>query len=177
MFVNDIKHLTKMRIKTTIIINLFCVIAVVAQQGNHSFNEYNFSYLTIDNGLSDNSVHAIHKDYNSFMWFGTSYGLERFDGYEFKHYSANSDSPNLFIESSYIHDIKEDKYHNLWIASDAGIFRIDLQRENIIFFKNLFDIFIDCFFHRNRQQFFCRRINEGYIIISVGSYNPFRCTI
>ncbi len=136
MFVNDIKHLTKMRIKTTIIINLFCVIAVVAQQGNHSFNEYNFSYLTIDNGLSDNSVHAIHKDYNSFMWFGTSYGLERFDGYEFKHYSANSDSPNLFIESSYIHDIKEDKYHNLWIASDAGIFRIDLQRENIIFFKN-----------------------------------------
>ncbi|MDD4008837.1 MAG: response regulator [Fermentimonas sp.] len=125
-----------MRIKTTIIINLFCVIAVVAQQGNHSFNEYNFSYLTIDNGLSDNSVHAIHKDYNSFMWFGTSYGLERFDGYEFKHYSDNSDSPNLFIESSYIHDIKEDKYHNLWIASDAGIFRIDLQRENIIFFKN-----------------------------------------
>lgn len=136
MFVNDTKHLTKMRIKTTIIINLFCVIAVVAQQGNHSFNEYNFSYLTIDNGLSDNSVHAIHKDYNSFMWFGTSYGLERFDGYEFKHYSDNSDSPNLFIESSYIHDIKEDKYHNLWIASDAGIFRIDLQRENIIFFKN-----------------------------------------
>lgn len=136
MFVNDIKHLTKMRIKTTIIINLFCVIAVVAQQGNHSFNEYNFSYLTIDNGLSDNSVHAIHKDYNSFMWFGTSYGLERFDGYEFKHYSPNSDSPNLFIESSYIHDIKEDKYHNLWIASDAGIFRIDLQRENIIFLKN-----------------------------------------
>ena len=136
MFVNDTKHLTKMRIKTTIIINLFCVIAVVAQQGNHSFNEYNFSYLTIDNGLSDNSVHAIHKDYNSFMWFGTSYGLERFDGYEFKHYSPNSDSPNLFIESSYIHDIKEDKYHNLWIASDAGIFRIDLQRENIIFFKN-----------------------------------------
>ena len=136
MFVNDIKHLTEMRIKTTIIINLFCVIAVVAQQGSHSFNEYNFSYLTIDNGLSDNSVHAIHKDYNSFMWFGTSYGLERFDGYEFKHYSANSDSPNLFIESSYIHDIKEDNYHNLWIASDAGIFRVDLQSESIIFFKN-----------------------------------------
>ncbi len=126
MFVNDFKYLKKMRINTTILINLFSVIAIVAQQSHNSFKEYNFSYLSIDNGLSDNSVHAIHKDYNSFMWFGTSYGLERFDGYEFKHYSANSVNPNLFIESSYIHDIKEDKYHNLWIASDAGIFKIDL---------------------------------------------------
>lgn len=136
MFVNDFKYLKKMRINTTILINLFSIIAVVAQQGQNSFKEYNFSYLSIDNGLSDNSVHAIHKDYNSFMWFGTSYGLERYDGYEFKHYSANSTRPNLFIESSYIHDIKEDKYHNLWIASDAGIFRIDLQQESINFFKD-----------------------------------------
>ena len=108
MFVNDFKYLKKMRINTTILISLFSVIAIVAQQGHNSFKEYNFSYLSIDNGLSDNSVHAIHKDYNSFMWFGTSYGLERFDGYEFKHYSANSVNPNLYIESSYIHDIKED---------------------------------------------------------------------
>ena len=136
MFVNDFKYLKKMRINTTILINLFSVIAVVAQQNYNSFKEYNFSYLSIDNGLSDNSVHAIHKDYNSFMWFGTSYGLERFDGYEFKHYSANSVNPNLFIESSYIHDIKEDKYHNLWIASDAGIFKIDLELESIDFFKD-----------------------------------------
>ncbi len=136
MFVNDFKYLKKMRVKTTIIIYLFSIIAVVAQHGQNSSNEYNFSYISIDNGLSDNSVHAIHKDYNSFMWFGTSYGLERFDGYDFKHYSANSNNPNLFIGSSYIHDIKEDKYHNLWIASDAGIFRIDLQLESINFFKD-----------------------------------------
>lgn len=97
--------------------------------------EYNFSYLTINNGLCDNSIRAIHKDRNSFMWFGTANGLDRYDGYEVKHYSAGSVLPQQFIESNYINDISEDELQSLWVASDAGIFRIDLQQENIAFYK------------------------------------------
>ena len=37
-------------------------------------NQYNYLYLTIRNGLCDNSIRTIHKDHNSFMWFGTSNG-------------------------------------------------------------------------------------------------------
>ena len=40
-------------------------------------NQYNYLYLTIRNGLCDNSIRTIHKDHNSFMWFGTSNGLDR----------------------------------------------------------------------------------------------------
>jgi len=98
-------------------------------------NEYNFSYLTINNGLCDNSIRAIHKDKNSFMWFGTSNGLDRYDGYDLKHYSAGSVYPHQFIESNYIYDIKEDDFQNLWVGSDAGIFRINLPQENIEFLK------------------------------------------
>lgn len=47
-------------------------------------NQYNYLYLTIRNGLCDNSIRTIHKDHNSFMWFGTSNGLDRYDGYELK---------------------------------------------------------------------------------------------
>ena len=56
-------------------------------------NQYNYLYLTIRNGLCDNSIRTIHKDHNSFMWFGTSNGLDRYDGYELKHYSTAPRQP------------------------------------------------------------------------------------
>ncbi len=125
-----------MRIRFVIIIFLFSCIINISLWGLNKQKEYNYSYLTIDNGLCDNSIRAIHKDKNSFMWFGTSNGLDRYDGYEMKHYSASSIHSNLFIESNYIYDIKEDKFQNLWVASDAGILRIDLKKEDICFFKD-----------------------------------------
>ncbi|MDR2915054.1 MAG: response regulator [Tannerella sp.] len=98
--------------------------------------KYNYKYLTIRDGLCDNSIRAIHKDKNSFMWFGTSNGLDRYDGYDLKHYSTASLFSHLFIESNYINDIKEDDHDNLWVASEAGIMRIHLLRENIEYFKD-----------------------------------------
>lgn len=99
-------------------------------------NGYNYLYLTIRNGLCDNSIRTIHKDKNSFMWFGTSNGLDRYDGYDLKHYSTASPLPHLFIESNYINDIEEDNSNHLWVASEAGMMRIDLLRESIEFFKS-----------------------------------------
>lgn len=99
-------------------------------------NPYNYLYLTIRNGLCDNSIRAIHKDRNSFMWFGTSNGLDRYDGYDLKHYSTSSPFANLFIESNYINDIDEDSGSNLWVASEAGIMSIDLLHEDIELFKD-----------------------------------------
>lgn len=98
-------------------------------QGNSS--SYNYRYLTIRNGLCDNTIRAIHKDRDSFMWFGTSNGLDRYDGYEFKHYSVSSKLPDQFIESNYINDIVEDSSGHLWIATEAGVMYIDLLHDNI----------------------------------------------
>lgn len=108
-----------------------------AQNNISGYNDsYLTTYLTINQGLCDNSIRAIHKDYQGFIWIGTSNGLDRYDGYELKHYSAGSALPNRFIESNYIHDITEDASRHLWVASDAGIMRIDLQQERISFLKD-----------------------------------------
>ena len=45
---------------------------------------FNFKHLEVADGLSNNSVYAILKDKDGFMWFGTNAGLNRFDGYTFK---------------------------------------------------------------------------------------------
>ena len=45
-----------------------------------------FKHIEVADGLSNNSVYAILKDKDGFMWFGTNSGLNRFDGYTFKVY-------------------------------------------------------------------------------------------
>ncbi|MDH6313930.1 signal transduction histidine kinase/ligand-binding sensor domain-containing protein/DNA-binding response OmpR family regulator [Parabacteroides sp. PFB2-10] len=113
-----------------------CLMNHEALRAQNNPNKYNYKFLTIRDGLCDNSIRAIHKDSNSFMWFGTSNGLDRYDGYDLKHYSTTSSSSRLFMESNYINDIKEDEQANLWIASEAGITRINLLQENIDYFKD-----------------------------------------
>jgi ligand-binding sensor domain-containing protein len=48
--------------------------------------EYKFINFSSKNGLSSNSINAIVKDNNGFMWFGTEDGLNKFDGQNFKVY-------------------------------------------------------------------------------------------
>ena len=52
-----------------------------AQNNISGYNDsYLTTYLTINQGLCDNSIRAIHKDYQGFIWIGTSNGLDRYDG-------------------------------------------------------------------------------------------------
>ncbi len=43
-------------------------------------------YLSVKDGLADGTVHAVIQDKYHLMWFGTPFGLDRFDGRNFYHY-------------------------------------------------------------------------------------------
>ena len=46
-----------------------------------------FARLGSNEGLSQGGVMAIVQDAQGFLWFGTEDGLDRFDGYELRHFS------------------------------------------------------------------------------------------
>src|SRR5665648_965095 len=46
-------------------------------------NNLNFDFYSQENGLSNNLIHCILQDKKGWMWFGTSQGVCRFDGYKF----------------------------------------------------------------------------------------------
>ena len=81
---------------------------------------FRFNYYTSDNGLSQNMVDCIFQDSRGFMWFGTWNGLNRFDGYAFKTFSAG-DRADQRLGSIFIHDIAEDPFGNLWIGTADGL--------------------------------------------------------
>ena len=78
-------------------------------------------FKKIDNkqGLSQNGVLAIFQDKDGYMWFGTHYGLNRYDGFTFKNY-YRGDSYNDLCGNT-IQSILQDSAGNIWIATIEGI--------------------------------------------------------
>ena len=71
-------------------------------------------------GLSQITVLAIAQDQLGFLWFGTQGGLNRFDGYEFKHFSAEPLKKDR-LAGNFITSLCDDGSHNLWIGTTAGL--------------------------------------------------------
>jgi ligand-binding sensor domain-containing protein/signal transduction histidine kinase/DNA-binding response OmpR family regulator len=89
-------------------------------------DHYVFSHLDVNDGLSENRTKCIIRDKNGFVWFGTSSGLNRFDGYEFQIFTKDpNDSLSLFDND--INEIAEDFHGNLWIGTKTGINLLDIN--------------------------------------------------
>jgi signal transduction histidine kinase/ligand-binding sensor domain-containing protein len=84
--------------------------------------------LTIENGLSQSSVTSIYQDSRGFLWFGTSDGLNRYDGYSFKIFKNDIRNP-YSISNNVINKITEDSDGNLWIATANGLNKYSPQSE------------------------------------------------
>jgi len=80
---------------------------------------YKIQYLTADEGLSRNMVNQIYRDSQGFIWISTSYGLDRYDGYDFVHFNSRNAGNNLLSDN--VHAVVEDARGNLWIATENGI--------------------------------------------------------
>jgi ligand-binding sensor domain-containing protein len=94
----------------------------------HPKNEAPFRYctrLTQEQGLADNMVHTVVSDRYGFLWFGTRYGLSRYDGNKFTTYNSTPNNKNGLSPIS-IEALCEGKDGSLWVATDnGGIDRIE----------------------------------------------------
>ena len=95
-----------------------------------------FDHISIEQGLSQSSVHVIFQDSHGFLWFGTQDGLNRYDGYTFKTYKPDPDSPTS-LSDRWINSIVEDQEGYLWIATRlGGLNRYDPRTEQFIHFRH-----------------------------------------
>lgn len=106
-----------------------------------SAQSYLFKHLEVSDGLSNNSVNTICKDRDGFMWFGTTAGLNRYDGYTFKVYQHAEDELGS-LPDNYITDIVEMPDGRFWINTARGYVLFDKERDCFItdvtgFMKNL----------------------------------------
>ncbi|NQV15882.1 hypothetical protein HQ531_10530 [bacterium] len=95
-----------------------------------------FNHLTSEDGLSQNAVYAILQDGEGFMWFGTRFGLNRYDGKEFKAFRHDpldaSSLPDFWVKV-----LCEDSQGNIWIGTpNGGVSKYIKHLEKFISFKH-----------------------------------------
>jgi len=78
-----------------------------------------FVHYTIHEGLSDNNISCIAQDNRGFIWIGTDFGLNRYDGFQFEKYYQ--DSPAGFLTSSRIMELTNFKNHRLAVSTLNGL--------------------------------------------------------
>jgi signal transduction histidine kinase/ligand-binding sensor domain-containing protein/CheY-like chemotaxis protein len=87
-----------------------------------------FTHITIEQGLSDQRVHAILQDSAGFMWFGTVNGLNRYDGYNIEEFRHDPTDPHS-LTGNWIDDLYEDSSGTIWVATRSGLNAFDRRTE------------------------------------------------
>ncbi len=78
-----------------------------------------FRHLSVDDGLSQETVNAVLQDSQGLLWFGTQDGLNRYDGYDFKVFGHDpQDSTSL--ATGWIWSLLEDTAGNIWVGTEGG---------------------------------------------------------
>ena len=81
-------------------------------------------------GLLHSFILSLFQDSRGYLWIGTSGGLHRYDGYNLKTYTRETDS--LGLSNSAIRDIFEDREGNIWLATEYGLNEIVWKTDSII---------------------------------------------
>lgn len=80
-------------------------------------NQRSFRSLSVKDGLSQSEVTGIAQDREGFMWFSTTFGLNKYDGYTISIY--NKDRQGIYEVPYYAYyDVVSDKKGNLYVAGD-----------------------------------------------------------
>ena len=97
-------------------------------------DDIRFSRLSTAQGLSQTQVGEIVQDDQGFMWFGTQYGLDRYDGYEFKVFTHDPARENS-LSCVYIHSLFKDRSGTLWVGCDQFLDRFDSVHETFTHYR------------------------------------------
>jgi signal transduction histidine kinase/ligand-binding sensor domain-containing protein len=96
-----------------------------------SGNGLQVDHLSIEQGLSQNSIYCILQDGQGFLWFGTQDGLNRYDGYGFEVYRPRPGDANS-LSHHFIRALAEGADGALWIGTDGGgLNRLDKETGQI----------------------------------------------
>jgi signal transduction histidine kinase/ligand-binding sensor domain-containing protein/DNA-binding response OmpR family regulator len=97
---------------------VICSLVAVAQDSIHQ-KQFAFKTLTINDGLSQNSVIDIAQDSIGYLWLATQDGLNKYDGKKFIHYNKQFEDitrPSF----SKLGKVYIDKQNRLWIVTNSG---------------------------------------------------------
>ncbi|MDX1538096.1 diguanylate cyclase [Arsukibacterium sp.] len=87
-----------------------------------SIYDFDIRHWTSNDGLSSNSVRTVIQDDLGYLWLGTLYGLNRFDGLQFEHFITDN---TRHLASNSITRLLRDNSGFIWVGTKAGLSGFD----------------------------------------------------
>ena len=124
-------------------------------------------YFTSDK-LSSTIFTSICQDKTGYIWIGTEYGLNRFDGYTFTVYKSNpQDSTSLMFNIVSI--VFCDRDGNLWVGTNTGLQRYDYMTDRFLTYRFPED-------RRPRVSDICQ-MPDGQLLAGTAGYGLFSINV
>ncbi|MBW1655634.1 hybrid sensor histidine kinase/response regulator transcription factor [Flavobacterium quisquiliarum] len=83
---------------------------------SYSQQNYSFNHYLVEDGLPHNIINHIIQDKKGFMWFATTNGLSKYNGYRFKNYKTEA-TDKVLMKNNRIDWITEDAYGKIWMRT------------------------------------------------------------
>jgi ligand-binding sensor domain-containing protein len=135
----------------------------------------NFERISNKEGFNQNTINDIEQDEYGFLWFGTPNGLIKYDGYNFKTYTTQSNFEQS-LNSNFISELHNDKNGILWIGTNLGVnfyihsvekfIKIPLK-EKVWITKIAQDSIGNIWFSGDNQLYVCKIIDRKKGVIEV----------
>ncbi|MGN0195528.1 MAG: two-component regulator propeller domain-containing protein [Candidatus Cryptobacteroides sp.] len=117
----------------TVLVAVICLLAPASGKET-GWPFFRFDHYTVEDGLSVNTVTSIIQDSRGFMWFGTSMGLNCYDGLSFKNFIPQ-DSDNPSKRANDVQCLTEGVYGELLVGTISGLFIFNPQTEKFSYFR------------------------------------------
>jgi ligand-binding sensor domain-containing protein len=86
--------------------------------------QYNFVHYNRSEDKIGNQVWDIFQDSKGYMWFATSAGVSRYNGWKYNVYTKEQG-----LLESFAFNVKEDEKGNFWIGSPWGVSKISFDKK------------------------------------------------
>ena len=110
---------------------LLLVCSLTADAGKTAIPDMKFRRLDTRDGLSNAQLNYLFQDSKGYVWIGTSYGLNRYDGSRFRTFYSNAHD-TLTLRSNYVDMIWEDIDGKLWLKQGMNYSLFDPVTEKVV---------------------------------------------
>jgi len=113
-FIRIIEGIKVRRINFSLLASVLLISCLSAQ-----YRADRFQHLTVNDGLTQNTIHCIVQDDLGFMWFGSEDGLNKYDGYQVWPF-RNKPGDSTSIADNFILSMIKDSEGMIWIGTESG---------------------------------------------------------
>ncbi len=111
-----------------------CILLLLSTTVTLASTQPTFYTLDLPRGHISTQINKVFQQSNGFLWIGSNKGIVRYDGHDYVYYQYAPGSER-HINNNFIVDIEEDTHGNIWVATEAGLNKINKDGQVEIFNK------------------------------------------